>query len=101
MQVMSSHRGVAGVLHLWGCTRDIPLRLGTTITGGDPILLPGDEDATTIWIHNDNAAEKFPGTIGHYSGLVFKEFVIYGEDDTSDAGADEPNALVPGDHVDE
>ncbi|CZR37779.1 uncharacterized protein FPRO_07030 [Fusarium proliferatum ET1] len=69
--------------------------------GEDPILLPGDEDATTIWIHNDNAAEKFPGTIGHYSGLAFKEFVIYGEDDTSDAGADEPNALVPGDHVDE
>ncbi|KAF5649904.1 hypothetical protein F25303_4591 [Fusarium sp. NRRL 25303] len=67
----------------------------------DSLLLLGAEDATTIGINNDNAVEKFQGTISHYSGLAFKEDFIFEEDDTSDAGDDDPNALVPGDHVDE
>ncbi|KAG4286340.1 hypothetical protein FPRO06_07600 [Fusarium proliferatum] len=83
-------------LIVWGDSRDLPLRLGTTIVDEDSLLLPGAEDATTIWINNDNAAGKFQGTISHYSGLAFKEDFIFEEDDTSNAGDDDPNALVLG-----
>lgn len=45
--------------------------------------------------------KRFHGTISHYSGFEFKEDAIFDEDDTSDAGDDDPNALVPEEHVDE
>jgi len=66
---------VGRILHIWTSSQGLaPIQLGVVVAGAYPFIIQvpsQDEQARTLWIHNNNATELLdsPTVMNHYSGL--------------------------------
>ncbi|SCN96432.1 uncharacterized protein FFFS_02244 [Fusarium fujikuroi] len=89
---------VAGVLQIWGNSRNLSLQLGVLIDGGEHLIIRGPENSRTIWIHNDNANEGNPDTFNHYSGV---DIPTHAQSDNNLSDSDSHSDFQPENDIDD